>query len=184
MLSDEEMHALMAPGWGGGLRQGTVCGAGSMPRNARAAWQALQRWTQRYGIRTVNDAGAGDLCWRKGFKWQVEYRPFDLIPRDPTVTALDITAEDMPPCDLVLCRAVLNHLDEPRALRALERFKRVGRYLAATQYNREEPRPSLKAFWRLDLRRYLGPYLDAVPDLNTPDLSSLAIWDLHANPTV
>lgn len=181
MLTDEEMHQRMAAGWSGGKKGGTVCGCGSLPRYTQAARRALLKWTAKYQIQTVNDAGAGDLKWKEGFKWPVDYRAYDLIPRHPDVVQLDITTQAMRPCDLILCRAVLNHLDEGRMLLALEQFKKSGTYLAATQYAKTEEQPHPLSFWRLDLRKLLGPHLEVVEDLNVPE-GQLALWDLRRAP--
>lgn len=178
MLTDDEMFERMKKGWRGGVRHDTICGAGSIPHYTKNARAILPIWCEQYNLLTVNDAGAGDLRWKMGIQWRVEYRPFDLIVRHPSVTALDITTETMPRCDLIVCRAVLNHLDGERVAMALDRFRASGRYLAATQYDKEALPADPKAFWRLDLRRYLGDYLEAVPDLNH-GFSKLALWKLE-----
>lgn len=175
MLTDEEMYALMHKGWKGGVSHGTKCGMGSVPEHSMNARAALAKWCKKYGIRTVNDAGAGDLAWKRGFEWDVEYRAFDLIPRHESVIRLDITQEVMPDADMILCRATFNHLDEGRVLAALGLFMESARYLAATQYDNGDPEPGGR-FWRLDLRRYLGDYIDSVQDLNVP-IAKLALWD-------
>jgi hypothetical protein len=128
----------------------------------------------------VCDAGAGDLFYVKGVEWSVEYRAFDLVPRESSITKIDITTQDLPECDAILCRMVLNHLDEPRILMALERFRRVSPYLIATQFNGEDLPQRSPQFTRLDLRHapyFLGEPLVKVQD-GTEQACSLALWEL------
>ena len=175
MLSDEAMLERMQNGWRAG-RPFTVCGNGSLPSATENVRRTLPAWCAKYGIRTVNDAGAGDMRWRDGIAWDVEYRPFDLIVRDPAVTQIDITTQAMSPCDLILCRMVLNHLDATRVGMALEQFRKSGRYLAATQFDGPQPQRSPQ-FKRLDLRDWLGVPIEAVRDGNESDCR-LALWRL------
>jgi hypothetical protein len=179
MLSDEDMFARMSKGWRAGYPE-TQCGNGSLRKNSVLSRAALPQWCEQYDIRTVCDAGAGDLFYVKGVEWSVEYRPFDLVPRDPSITRLDITAEDLPECDAILCRMVLNHLDEPRILMAIERFRNVSPYLIATQFNGEDLPQRSPQFTRLDLRKApygLGEPLAKVQDGNE-QICSLALWQI------
>lgn len=176
MLSDWQMFERMHNGWTRGLPF-TVCGNGSLPENTENVRRTLPEWCTKYRIRTVNDAGAGDLAWRRGMVWDVIYRPFDLIPREQSVTRIDITTETLPACDLILCRMVLNHLDAPRIDMAIERFRRAGTYLAATQFHGENLPQRSPQFMRLDLRGRLGEPLESVQDGPEP-ICSLALWKL------
>lgn len=177
MLSEEDMYERMANGWRAGKPE-TVCGNGSLRKNSILSREALPLWCQRYGIRSVCDAGAGDLFYINGVQWDVEYRAFDLIPRVQGVMKIDITSADLPPCDAILCRMVLNHLDEPRIRIALERFKRSAVYLIATQFKGEDLPQRSPQFTRLDLRDYgLGEPLESVQD-GTESVCSLALWEL------
>jgi hypothetical protein len=161
-------------GWTAGLPL-TPCGSGSLPENTVNARSALARWCGQYGLQTVNDAGAGDLCWLQGLRFGTEYRAFDLVPRHPDVLPLDISTEAMPSCDLIVCRWVLNHLDPERVDSALSLFRQSGGYLAATQFD-----GGRRCLGHLDLRPALGPYLDAVPDAGV-DGCTLALWRLCAD---
>jgi hypothetical protein len=173
MLTREQMIERMHKGWRSG-RPFTNCGSGSLPENTSNVREALPRWCATYGIGTVNDAGAGDMRWMDGMEWAVDYRAFDLIPLAPIVTPLDITTDTMPPCDLIVCRLVLNHLDAGRVEMALERFRASGKYLAATQF--DNPRPHPQTAW-LDLRLTLGAPLDSVPDIGVSGCT-FALWRL------
>lgn len=178
MLTDEQMYERMAKGWRNGAPE-TICGPGSREIYTRNIRGWLPRVVRDLDIRTICDAGAGDLYWLSMVEWQsrVDLRYFDLIPRHPDVTEIDIAKEPLPECDLILCRLVLGHLDEPRRLAALDLFKRSGRYLAATQFDADKAPPGAKETVRVDLRPYLGEPMDVIPDGNHP-MCRMALWSL------
>ena len=177
MLTDAEMHERMVNGWRAGLPW-TVCGNGSLPEHTAKVRRTLPEWCRKYGLRIVNDAGAGDMKWRRGMVWDVEYHPFDLIPRHESVTKLDFTTERMPDADLIVCRMVLNHLDEDRIQMALDQFRQSAPYLAATQFQGENLPQRSTQFMRLDLRKWLGEPIESVQD-GSEDCCSLALWRLE-----
>lgn len=175
MLSDEAMYERMQNGWRGGREDGTQCGLSSTLANTKAIREWLPDLVERYAIQTVCDAGAGDLHWIKFVQWKVDYRAFDLISRHKSITQFDITTESLPTCDLILCRAVLNHLDTDRIVMALERFRDSGSYLLATQFNAV---PAVASqFCRLDLRPWLGEPLEQQED-TCGKHAMLALWRL------
>lgn len=178
MLSDDEMRERMSKGWRMGAPE-TVCGNGSLRANSKASRSALPKWCEKYEIRTVCDAGAGDLHYVKGVEWNVQYRAFDLCPRADGVEPLDVTTQPLPSCDAILCRMVLNHLDEERILMALGLFRKSAPYLIATQFNGEDLPQRSPQFTRLDLRRYpygLGEPFEAVQD-GAESTCQLALWE-------
>lgn len=175
MLSDEAMFERMKNGWRGGLADGTACGFGSTHENTQLVRAWLKDIATRYGIRVLNDAGAGDLHWIRSIeRYFADVLYFDLVPRAPDVVKLDITREVMPPCDAILCRHVLNHLDFPRIEMALRLFVDSADYLIATQFDRYD---GSKEFTRLDLRKWLGDYLECSDDGGAAGCK-LAIWSL------
>lgn len=180
MLSDDGMRERMGKGWRGGLTEGTHCGQGSLMRNTVNIRTWLPQMTDKYGIKSVCDAGAGDLHWIRRMEWPVGYQGFDLFPRHPDVRALDITVQAMPPCDAILCRMVLNHLwgdhgDATRVEMALDLFRQSGKYLFATQFNGEDLPQRSPQFKRLDLRRWLGEPIESVHDGHEPECR-MAMW--------
>jgi hypothetical protein len=166
------MKERMARGWRSGLPE-TLCGAGA----TLASTERIRAWlpcvVERYAIASVCDAGAGDMGWIRRVEWKVAYRPFDLVPRHPDVTEIDITSAALPACDLILCRAVLNHLSPAQVADALERFRTAARYLLATQFSAGGARYS---DWEpYDLRTFgLGEPIDGCPD----NPGALALWSL------
>jgi hypothetical protein len=174
MLSDKDMYDRMRNGWRMGKPDGTICGAGSTMGNTAFIRNWLPDVCSQYGIKSVCDAGAGDLHWIKHVDWNVEYAPFDLIPRKPEVQEIDITQAAMPKCDAILCRMVLNHLDDERIEMALDLFRQSARYLIATQF----VLGGETHFTRLDLTKWLGEPLAMSRDGHEPNCR-LAIWELR-----
>jgi len=99
----------------------------------------IRKWlpglVDRYDIKTVCDAGAGDLHWVSHVEWDVDFYPFDLVPRHKDVKQLDISQEALPPCDLIICRMVFNHMSPEDTRKAIELFKKSGKYLLASTYS-------------------------------------------------
>jgi hypothetical protein len=92
----------------------------------------------------------------------------------------DITSIALPDCDAILCRMVLNHLDQDRILMALKLFKQSAKYLIATQFDGDKLPQRSPQFTRLDLRvapHFLGEPLERVQD-GAEDICSLALWKL------
>ena len=175
MLSNKEMYERMAKGWRGGLNEGTVCGQGSTKQNTKNVSVWIPDVCKRLNIQSICDAGAGDLHWINGLDWDVDYRAFDLIPRHPEVIKLDITTELLPVCDAILCRMVLNHLQE-RVEMTLNLFRQSGKYLIATHFSGGGIQRE-RQFNRLDLEKYLGKPLEMCRDGHEANCH-LAIWEL------
>ena len=179
MLTDKEMYRRMEKGWRGGRRDGTVCGQGSTLASAGRVMKWLPMTCQKYGIAVLNDAGAGDMHWISRVEWfgDIEYVPYDLIPRRRFINKLDITTQTMAPADAILCRFVLNHLVDDdcnqRVTMALDRFKESAPYLFATNFQNGKNRK--RQFIRLDLREYLGEPIESVRD-GHEDNCYLSLW--------
>lgn len=172
--SDQALYERMVLGWPGGLKDGTPCGPGSTLQASSSVREGLPGVVAKYGIRTVCDAGAGDLHWIPLVRWDVEYRPFDLYPRVEGVTQLDVTKEPLPACDAILCRHVLIHFDPPRIEQALQLFKQSAKYLFASQYDQQHAFDPKYQYNPTDLRKWLGEPLERVADTG----SDLALWKL------
>ena len=155
--------------WRGGLAEGTPCGEGSLMKNAKVISSWLPDICNRFNIKTVCDAGAGDMHWIKHVDWDVDYKPYDLIPRSKDVAKLDITIESMPKCDAILCRMVFNHLDDDRIKMALDLFD--AKYLIATQFQSGDRE------FQKDLRPWLGDPIEMSID-GHEDNCYLAIWEI------
>lgn len=179
MLSDEAIYDRMKNGWRSGMPE-TICGPGSTMQATRFIRKWLPMICEKYGIRTIHDAGAGDLYWIRRVSWgdlEIQYRGFDLIPRHEDVEQWDITKQALPPCDLILCRLVLGHLDEPRRQMAIDLFRQSAKYLAATQFYADDVPKDAKETVKVDLRPMLGEPLYVIHDGNHSKCR-MALWKL------
>jgi len=168
---------MMEKGWRGGLSEGTPCGQSSMLRYTDNIRQWLPDVCRRYRIKSICDAGAGDLHWSKLVRWNgVQYRPFDVHIRHPNVEAIDITKDLLPECDAVLCRMVLNHLGTQRVTAALQNFSAVSTFLIATHFVKSNEDKN-REFTRLNLCEWLGEPLEMIKDGHERNCR-LAIWEL------
>ena len=174
-VKEDEFKRRMLKGWANGLHDKTQCGAGSTLANTESIRQMLPDLLLRYQIKTVCDAGAGDLHWRNSVELPAKIFSVDLVPRHPDVQELDITRQAVPPCDLILCRMVLNHMDAERVQSALALFKTSATYLLATQHPGENPAQSADyTKWNLALAPFsLGEPLESLRDCRD---FSLSLW--------
>ena len=139
-ISDPEKYRR---GWTGGLPE-TPCGYGSTLEATRTQREWLGYIFDKYEIRSIADIGAGDLNWIQHMNLDgIEYRPFDLVPRHPDVTAFDLVREVPPQVDCILCLWVLNHMPYEACEMALANLKASGaRYLIMTdrpKWHAEQP---------------------------------------------
>jgi hypothetical protein len=168
-LTDEQVYIEAKTGWKSGGEE-TPCGLGATMRYSENIRQWLPKIAHKYDIRSLNDAGAGDMNWIQHVEWDVDYRPFDLYPRRKGVVQFDITKATLPTADAILCRFVLNHLGQKRADEAIRRFRNSGaRWLIATQFDRGD-----RPFHRITLP---GEPLERVPD-GHEDKCYIGIWRL------
>lgn len=120
----------------------TPCGAGSTVLATEVVRPAILSVVDRYSVRTINDAGCGDMNWIRLLKpsfeaMGVDYQGYDVRDlEDPPLPyqKLEIVHEEMRPCDLILCRDVFIHLTDDLILTALEKFRSVGKYLLSTTF--------------------------------------------------
>lgn len=178
--SDGALEARMQRGWRGGLKEGTPCGNGTLLKNTANIRAWLPIIFRSYGIESMCDAGAGDGHWRQNALDEFDYRAFDLVPRKPGITQIDITKDKLPDCDAIICRHVLIHLDPPRIRAALELFAQSARYLFASQYPIPYSFDPANQFNRTNLA--IAPYgldepIEQIQDAEEPQCF-LAMWDL------
>ncbi len=109
------------------------CGRGSVFEYTLNTRTMLEKTVKQYNIKTISDAGAGDLSWIRTIDWDVEYTPYDIRKWHPDVTKFDITKDVLPKTDLIFCRQVLNHLNPELQKEAVDRFYESGsKYLILT----------------------------------------------------
>ena len=108
----------------------------------------LPRLIENLGIETLLDAPCGDYYWMRSLNLKIKrYVGVDIVPGLVRANQekygsdvvsfrhIDITRDELPRSDLILCRDCLVHLPLQAALDALRNFKRSGsRYLLTTTY--------------------------------------------------
>lgn len=123
---------------------------GSEVKNVERMVPKLQKAIDDLGIKSLLDIPCGDYNWIKRIKVK-QYVGADIVPDlleknqwlNPNVDfrLLDVTSDDLPRFDAVLCRDLLGHFSVENAQKAIENIKRSGaRYLISTTF------PSWKAF--------------------------------------
>jgi hypothetical protein len=132
-------------GWPG---SDTVCGWGSTLENTENIRYMLPKLVKECNIRSINDAGCGDLFWIKNIDLgPVDYIGYDIYERS-TWTKLreegwkleiaDITKDTLRRVDLTIVRDVFIHLPNRLILDALDKLKLTTTYLLATNFVRDE----------------------------------------------
>lgn len=123
-------------------------GAGAAPEQVQQLRAELPALLERLGIATLLDLPCGDASWVRTLELPVQrYIGADLLPEliAPLVAAhadarhrflvLDLTRDELPCADLMLCRDCLVHLSYADSRRALANVARSGiPYLLATTF--------------------------------------------------
>ncbi|MEO5349542.1 MAG: hypothetical protein H7836_07850 [Magnetococcus sp. YQC-3] len=141
----------------------TRSGPGSTRRATTALREALRGVFGELGIRTLVDAGCGDLAWNAELTESLElYLGFDLVPelvahnrtlyerrKNHFFNTADICCDLLPRGDAILCRNILTHLPNAAIKQALRHFKRSeSRYLLATTFPKRENQEITVGEWR------------------------------------
>ena len=131
--------------WGTGESRS---GSGSYVMFTKHIRRALPRFWKKYSIKTFLDAPCGDFNWmRLVDKTGIEYIGCDIVSdvienniklysnQNVNFLHLDITKDELPKVDMILCKDCLQHLSHENVIRALGNFKKSGaRYLLVTSY--------------------------------------------------
>jgi len=117
----------------------SVSGPGSGLARTSAFRDQIPPLLRALGVRSLLDAGCGDFNWMQALSLPVErYVGIDIVSDlidhdrqrygDQTRTFVhgDITRDDLPQVDMILCRDCLVHFSFADALAALRNFKRSG----------------------------------------------------------
>ncbi|MGH0033945.1 MAG: class I SAM-dependent methyltransferase [Myxococcota bacterium] len=176
-------------------------GPGSTMAITRVIRGELPRLARELGVRRLLDIPCGDFHWMKevpleldayigadvvgGMVEENQRRWGDDVHR---FARLDVTRDELPRVDLVLCRDCLVHLPERSVLAAIENIKRSGStHLLTTTFplleeNSDIPVPGLWRMINLERPPYdLPPPLELIDEGNTwkPHLypqKSLGLW--------
>ncbi|MEW6074326.1 MAG: class I SAM-dependent methyltransferase [Planctomycetota bacterium] len=136
----------------------TRSGPGSSLERTRSVRAALPALLRRLGVRSLLDVPCGDFHWLAEVELDLEsYVGADIVPAlieenrrrhgrpGRTFLRLDLTRDDLPAADLVLCRDGLIHLSFADAARAVSRMRASGStWLLTTTFralarNRDKP---------------------------------------------
>lgn len=127
----------------------SVSGPGSEMRQTGAVREAVAAVINRYGIRTITDAGCGDFNWQRHIPelGGTEYLGIDVVPDLITrneswygsermrFSHADITREPIPRADLVMSRDCMVHLTNAQVLATLANIAASNcAFLLATTY--------------------------------------------------
>ena len=130
------------------------------------------------------DAGCGDFRWMSETELPVrEYIGVEVVPElaaelerhharpGRRFLQADITRDELPPADLVLCREVLVHFPDDDVERALANFRRTGaRWLLATTFTaRQANEPVELGGWRT-LNLEAAPFSFPPPERTLEDI--------------
>jgi SAM-dependent methyltransferase len=142
--------------WGGGSKSGP----GSDPVSTRRYRHFLERFLRERRVRSVVDLGCGDWASSRLIDWSgTDYLGLDVVPEviarnrreygrsGIRFEVTDLTADDMPPADLAICKEVLQHLPTD-AVRGI--LAKLGAYKMAILVNDDkgEYAGSWRSFWR------------------------------------
>lgn len=153
----------------------SVSGRGAELRQTVEVRNAVATVLDRYAIRSVVDAGCGDLNWQRRVPNLLDVTDYlgvdvvaDLITRNrerfrgarARFAHMDISRDALPRADLVICRDCLVHLSNTQVLAVLRHIAMSGSgYLLATSYPAESVnRDTADGHWRpINLTAY--PFL-------------------------
>ncbi len=186
-------------GWGDAE---SVSGPGSSLRSTETLRRALPALFAERGIRSVLDAGCGDVHWFRELAVDLdEYVGVDVVEalavRNQAAhggggrrfLAMDVIHDPLPRVDLILCRDCLVHLKSRQIVTALRNFRSSGsRYLLATTFtetakNEDAPLGGWRPVNLAHAPFGLGPPLQVIPegpsveDARYAD-KSLGLWAL------
>lgn len=176
----------------------TRSGSGSTLAQTVAVRRELSKLFGELGVRTLVDAGCGELNWMGKISESLDlYLGFDVV--DDLVADLrkrfderkthffasaDVTHHVLPRADAILCRDVLTHLPHAMVKEALENFRKSGaRYLIATTFPRGRNEPIRIGAWQaMDLCAEpfsLPPPKILIAEELKNSVKSLGVWPLQ-----
>ncbi len=185
-------------GWGA---EETRCGDGATMKRTETIRAELPKLFDFLGVRSLIDAGCGDLNWMRHISQGLNlYLGYDIVEpqidearkrvaeRPNHLLALaDISLDTLPEADAILCRDVLTHMPHWMVKETLARFKASrSRYLIATTFQRGKNDPASLGGWQaIDLTA--PPFSLSTPSLvvseNLPGATKgLGVWRIDDLP--
>jgi SAM-dependent methyltransferase len=180
----------------------SVSGRGSTLARTEAIRTQLSGLLESIGAKSLLDAACGDFNWMRHTSLTgVAYLGVDIVPelianhqrmyedKATRFAVLDITHDELPQVDAILCRDCLIHLSFEHGLRALDNFKRSGsRFLLATTHTGVTENSDIESgAWR-NVNLQLPPYNLPEPlSTITEDHElgkALGLWSLNSVPSL
>jgi SAM-dependent methyltransferase len=123
-------------------------GGGSTLNRTERIRRGLKSILERHHIQSICDAGCGDFNWMKALQTpDLKYIGVDIVDEmiaankaryennNVSFLSLDITSDDMPTVDLILCREVLFHLSFEDIFKTIANFRKSkSKYLLTTHF--------------------------------------------------
>ena len=181
----------------------SVSGSGSGLEQTAAVRAALPGLIAEMNIRSLLDIPCGDFFWMNTLDLDVDYTGGDIVapliarnnakfegPRRHFVR-LDLTADQLPKADLILCRDCLPHLTNAEVRQAIAAFRKSGStYLLTTQFDgRTKNTDGATGMWRainFELAPWsFGPPLRVIDELCPEEGYTdkrLALWRISDLP--
>lgn len=186
--------------WGG---TESVSGSGSSLKETENIRKFIESLIIRFQIKTILDAPCGDFNWFKEINLEElnvkSYTGADIVEeliiknrekytdKIRTFRTADITIDELPKVDLIICRDCLQHLPLYKALNALQNFKRSGsKYLLASTVPNITNSKDIKAGDGRLLNLELPPFkfpkpIAMIDDYNLLDpWKKIALWSLES----
>jgi len=123
--------------WGYNQQGVGFSGGGSLKENSEKVLNYLQSFFKKHHIKSVLDIGCGDWELFKHINWNgIDYKGYDIVDFIIEKNKQDyeknnihffhanITAQDFPDADLVICKHVMQHLSNKDVFAILERIKK------------------------------------------------------------
>jgi Glycosyltransferase (GlcNAc) len=181
-------------GWG---HPETRSGPGSSLAQTETLRPRLQEVLHGLGVRSLIDAGCGDLNWMQKISADLDlYLGVDIVEdlvldlrkrftsrKNHFFNTADVTSDRLPAVDAILCRDVLTHLSLPLVSLALQRFRESGaKFLITTTFPRGHNDPIRTGAWQMiDLNADpfgLPPPLLLINEGLGTTRKSLGVWPL------
>lgn len=157
----------------------SVSGPGSTIEQTKVIQKAITSLINEYNIQTVLDVPCGDFNWMRLVELNnCVYIGADIIKplidknnekygcSNISFMHLDVTKNQLPKCDLIICRDLLVHLSTGDVFKALKNFKASGaKYLLTTTFVKTQLNTEINSGeWR-PINLQVIPFLFPSPEL-------------------
>jgi hypothetical protein len=113
----------------------------------------------------------------------IEYKGYDIVPRDKDVIFFDITSQILPQTDLIINRDVIWHLNEQMIASMINNFKKSNSKYLLINYFKHVDNSVLKGqFRRVSLMKEPYFFPEPIEEIleNSSDKRFVGLWDLSS----